>query len=261
VSGRRRYLRSLPGLAVLLLALPLRAADLQVAVATNFKTTVETLQARFEADSGHRLRLSTGSTGKLYAQILNGAPFDLFLAADRAHPARLEARGLASPGSRFTYAIGRIVLWEPGAAAVGPGRLRDGAYRRLAIANPALAPYGAAARQLLQALDADAVAAPKLVLGENVGQAFAFVHTRNAELGIVALSQLLTLPQQARGAYWLPPPQLYEPLRQDAVRLRRADDNTTAAAFMTFLRSAPARTVVERAGYDWPHHAPDQADR
>lgn len=227
---------------------PAAAAEVRVAVAGNFVPAMEALEAAFEAETGHEVTLAAGSTGKLYAQIVHGAPFDVFLAADEDRPARLEAGGMTVPGSRFTYAVGRIVLWAPDGAA-NEERLKAGDFRRLAVANPSLAPYGAAAMQVIGAVGVEEALAPKLVLGEDVGQAFAFVRTGNAELGFVALSQILALPEEERGGWWTPAQALYTPVRQDAALLRRGAENEAATAFLDFLRSAAGRAVLERYGY------------
>lgn len=228
---------------------PAAAADVRVAVAANFKSAADALGAAFEERSGHTLVLMSGSTGKLYAQIVNGAPFDVFLAADQARPRRLENDGVALAGSQFTYATGQLVLWDPAGSAVGPDRLAAGNYRRLAIANPNLAPYGAAAQQVIAALALSGETDGKLVYGENIGQAFAFVRTKNAELGFVALSQVWSLPAETRGAYWTPPPALYAPIRQDGVLLARATDNEAARAFVEFLKSDDALAIIDSFGY------------
>ncbi|MCG8441517.1 MAG: molybdate ABC transporter substrate-binding protein, partial [Caulobacterales bacterium] len=218
----------------------------------NFKTAAEALEAAFEARSDHRIALTSGSTGKLYAQIVNGAPFDVFLAADQERPRLLEEDGRAVAGSRVTYAVGRLVLWDPSGSAAGPERLARGAYRRLAIAQPDLAPYGAAAQQTLAALGLDAPTRPKRVFGESIGQAFAFVHTGNAELGFVALSQVLSLSPSRRGRWWEPPADLHNPIRQDGVLLARASENPAAQAFLAFLSGEAAAAVITGAGYALP---------
>ena len=238
--------------AVVLLAMPARAGEAQIAVAANFKPTLDALETTFEAKSSHTLVVTSGSTGKLYAQIRNGAPFDLFLAADQDRPSRLNASGAAVDGSRFTYAIGQLALWAPNADVIGPDELARGDFRRLAIANPDLAPYGAAARQVIAALHLAETTSGNLIFGENIGQAFAFVRTGNAELGFVALSQILSMSEASRGAYWTPPQELYDPVRQDAVLLARGRDNSTAIAFIEFLKSDEAAAIIESHGYQTP---------
>lgn len=215
-----------------------------IAVAANFKPAMDVLEADFEAASDYDLTVTTGSTGKLYAQIIAGAPFHVFLAADEKTPLALETGRLAAPSSSFTYAIGQLALWSPDASTVTPDDLST--TRRLAMANPDLAPYGAAADQVLTHLDH----APALALGENVGQAFAFVKTGNADLGFVALSQVLSLPEDQRGTYWLPPASMHAPIRQNAVLLTRGEDNPAGVAFINYLKSDAAGTIIADLGYE-----------
>lgn len=224
----------------------------RIAVAANFAEALERLRPGFEQATGHRLELVTGSTGKLYAQISNGAPFDVLLAADQARPERLEREGLAVPGTRFTYAVGRLVLWSPNADVVagdGAALLRQGAYRRLAMANPDLAPYGLAAREALQTLGIYESLRGRIVLGESVGQAYAMVATGNAELGLVALAQLHG-ERAVAGSHWLVPQNLHGPIRQDAVLLTRAESNSAARDFLAHLRSEAAAEVLHAFGFD-----------
>lgn len=231
------------------------AEPLRVAVAANFATTLETLAETFTAEEGVQVDIARGSTGKLFAQILNGAPFDLFFAADAITPAELEARGLAVAGSRFNFARGRLVLWSPDPEYIdgGSGTLRTASFRHLAIANPRVAPYGAAARETLEALGLWDALQPRLVRGENIGQAFQFVASGNAELGFVAASQL-----QGRfagsGSFWMVPQRLHTPLDQHAVIVRPSD---SASAFAAYVRSAEAREVIRTAGYDLPAEGAD----
>jgi molybdate transport system substrate-binding protein len=229
-----------------------RAGEALVAVAANFAEVVEELETMFEATTDHRLRVTSGSTGKLYAQIRNGAPFDILLAADQARPARLEAEGDAVPGSRFTYAIGQIVLWSPDPDAIatdGVTTLKTGDFDNLAIANPDLAPYGLAAKQTLQHYGLSNALSGKFVMGQNIGQAFSMVATGNAPLGFVAKSYVLSPRNDKPGSRWDVPTEAYDPIRQDAVMLKRAADNPAAQAFADFLRSDKARAVIERFGY------------
>lgn len=229
-----------------------RAENALVAVASNFAETMERLESGFEQDTGHTLTLVPGSTGKLYAQIANGAPFDVFLAADRERPRRLEEEGLAVAGTRFTYAAGRLVLWSPQPGRIGAdgaATLHRGDFRRLAIANPALAPYGTAARDTLRALDLYDELRPRLVIGENIGQAFAMVATGNAELGFVALSFVLSARNPAPGSRWEVPPEYHAPIRQDGVLLARGEGNAAAADLLNWLRTDRARSIIVRFGY------------
>ena len=225
------------------------AGEVHVAVATSFAATARALAGPFRAETGHDVVTSEGSTGKLYAQIVHGAPYQVFLAADAERPRRLEEQGLAVAGSRFAYARGRLVLWSraPG-RATGPDALAEGRVRRLAIASPELAPHGVAAREALVALGRWEALAPHLVRGQDVGQAFQFVATGNAELGLVALAQV----QDAGGSHWIVPQDLYTPVEHHAVLLARGRDDPAAAAFLAFLRGPRARALVEAAGYAAP---------
>jgi molybdate transport system substrate-binding protein len=241
-------------LALAVIAGVATAAEAQVAVAANFAAPVKQLAERFAQRSGHKLAISAGSTGKFYAQISNGAPFDVFLAADDATPRRMEQESLAVARSRFTYAIGKLVLWSPVAGAVDDKGevLRKGAFKRLAIANPKLAPYGAAAQQVMEQLGVWSVLQSRLVQGENIAQTFQFVASGNAELGFVALSQVLEGSAKPKGSYWLVPPALHAPLRQDAVLLARGEGNAAARQFLEFLREPAARELIRGFGYDLP---------
>ncbi len=228
------------------------AAEAVVAVAANFAGVMERLEADFEAETGHRLAVTPGSTGKLYAQIRHGAPFDAFLAANQQHPARLEQAGHAVEGSRFTYAVGRLTLWSRDPQRIsgdGAATLRAGDFRRLAMANPELAPYGAAALETLKALGLHETLRDRIVRGENVGQAHALVATGNAELGFVALSYVVGAHGRARGSRWDVPPQLYEPIRQDAVLLRRGERNAAARDFLAYLRRPDVQALMVDYGY------------
>ncbi len=239
-------------LSLCCLACSVAPADpVRVAVAANFAPTLKRLADDFIAQTGHRLLISSASTGKHYAQIRNGAAFDVFLAADTARPKRLEVEGHAVTGSRFDYALGRLVVWLPGLDAVDDARaaLIDPQVRRLAIANPRLAPYGLAARQVLEAWGLWSEVQPRLVRGENVGQAFQFVATGNAQAGLVALSQLLGLDASARGAYREIAAGLYAPIRQQAVLLRAGP---AAESFLAYLRAPRARAIIGAAGYALP---------
>lgn len=238
-------------LCLITLALPVRAVDATAAVAANFAAAMDRLVPAFEQTSGYRLTLVLGSSGKLAAQIQQGAPFDIFLSADIERPAALQAAGFAVPDSRFTYALGRLVLWsaDPQAFSDGPAYLAAGRFRHLAIANPALAPYGAAAQQALQALGLWPALQPKIARAENIGQTYAMVAGGAAEAGFVALAQLAT---DVPGSRWPVPQELHEPIRQDALLLLRGRDNPAARAFIDYLESPPARTIIAALGYDLP---------
>lgn len=231
-----------------------------VAVAANFRAPLTGLLDAFRREHAAEVRVVSGSTGKLYAQIVAGAPFDLFLAADQARPARLEGAGFAVAGSRVTYALGQVVLWDPRGGEVGPARLRAG-NERLALANPALAPYGEAAMQVLAGLDVGGAALRgRTVVGENVAQAFAFAATGNADLAFVALAQVLALPAGRRGSHWQPPQALYAPVRQDMVLLARAARNDDARALHAYLQTAAVRARLRAAGYALPPAADPEPD-
>jgi len=230
-------------LAAMLIPQALQSAELQIAVASNFYPAARQLATVFRQQTGHDVRLSPGSTGKLYAQIVNGAPHEIFLAADVRRPQRLEAAGLAIAGSRFTYARGMLVVWSADPALItGSGLPPLSALKRIAIANPKLAPYGAAAQETLQQLGLWEAAQPKLVRGESIGQTYQFVATRNADLGFIAGSQL----DPTQGSHWAVPEALHEPVDQQLVVLT---DSPAAKQFASFLRSPAAQTVILAAGY------------
>ena len=232
---------------------PARAADVAVAVAANFSAPLEKLAAAFEKQSGHHLVVSSGSSGKLYLQITAGAPFAVMLSADVERPERLEKEGAAVSGTRFTYAIGKLVLWsrDPGLVDPAGAVLAGGRFHHLAIPIPELAPYGAAARQVLQGLNLWQKLAPRLVQGEDIGQTLQFVATGNAELGFVALSQVRAAGKP-EGSLWIVPAERYRPIEQQAVLLARGKDDPAARAFLDFLRSAPARALIQEFGYGLP---------
>ena len=222
-------------------------STVRAAVAANFTAAGREIATAFEEATGDTALLSFGSTGQLYAQIVQGAPFDVFLAADRERPERAEREGLAVPGSRRTYAVGRLVLFSADIGRVtGPDALRDPELKRVALANPALAPYGRAAVEVAEALGMTDVLRDRQVIGTNVSQAHQFVRTGNAELGFLALSQVV---QTSGGSRWLVPEDLHAPIRQQAVLLEAGRDNPAAARFLDFLESAAAREILRRHGY------------
>jgi len=243
----RRLTVLLAAAVAALLAVAAQAGEARIAVAANFADAAREIGRAFERATGHRAIYSFGATGQLYTQIDQGAPFAVFLAADRARPRKAEAEGLAVPGTRFTYASGRIVLFslEPGLAR-GVETLKEGAFSRLAIANPTTAPYGAAAVEALQALGVYEALKPRLVYGNNIAQAYQFVATGNAELGFVALSQIAGHDE---GSRWLVPESLHAVIAQDAVLLKAGDDNAAAHAYLDFLRGPEANAVKARFGY------------
>ena len=230
------------------------ADEAQVAVAANFASPARKLADQFMQRTGHRLALSSGSTGKFYAQIKNGAPFDAFLSADDETPRRMEKEKLAVAGSRFTYAVGKLVLWSPKAGMVDDkgNVLRARAFNRLAIANPRLAPYGAAAKEAMEKLDVWQALQKKLVQGENIAQTYQFVSSGNADLGFIALSQLRERGEGRPGSNWVVPAELHAPLHQDAVLLERGASNSAARDFLSYLRSPAARELIRAVGYDLP---------
>lgn len=250
--GRLRVLFLVAGM--LPSALPAEDA-VTVAVASNFAKTAQTLSAAFTQATGIPVRLSYGSTGKLYAQIINGAPFDVFLAADSARPLLLEQSGLIIDGSRQTYATGSLVLWSRDEKLRGQDCrdvLERGAYHRLALANPATAPYGAAAREFLAGMELWEAASRRAVYGENISQTLQFVATGNATLGFIASSQAIdaTLPKAT--CAWSVPISRHTPLRQQAVTLKRAGDNDRAVRFANFLNSPVAKDLIREHGYEVP---------
>ncbi len=237
---------------LLCLAGAAQADEVSVAVAANFTAPMQKIAAAFEKDSGHRAVLSFGSTGKFYAQIKAGAPFEVLFAADDETPAKLEQEGIGVAGSRFTYAIGKLVLWSKKEGYVDDKGevLRQGSFRHLALADAKLAPYGAAAVETLQALGLLAVLQPRFVIGENIGQAYQFAASGNAELGFVALSQVYRDGHLAEGSAWMVPGNLYSPIRQDAVLLTKGKDRPAAAALLQYLRGAKARAIITSYGYE-----------
>ncbi|MBK1689345.1 molybdate ABC transporter substrate-binding protein [Rubrivivax gelatinosus] len=239
-------------LAALLFAASLAHADeVQVAVAANFTAPAQKIAAQFEKDTGHVAKLSFGATGKFYAQITNGAPFEVLLAADDETPAKLEKEGQAAPGTRFTYAIGTLVLWsaQPGAVDAQGAVLKSGQFERLSIANPKTAPYGAAAIETMKALGVLDAVTPKLVQGENIAQAYQFVATGNAPLGFVALSQVFEDGALKSGSAWIVPAKLHQPIRQDAVVLAKGAANPAAKAWLAYLKSEKALAIIRAYGY------------
>ena len=238
----------------LALALPAAAlaAEVNVAVAANFTAPMKVIAAEFEKDTGHKAKLSFASTGKFYAQIKNGAPFQVMLSADDATPARLEAEGLGVPGSRFTYAIGTLVLWsaKPGLVDADAGVLRSGNYNKLAIANPRLAPYGKAAEEVLAGMGLLAGARAKFVMGENIAQTYQFAHTGNADIGFVALAQVMKDGKVASGSAWIVPGRLHTPIRQDALILASGKGNAAASGLIDYLKTNKARAIIRAYGYE-----------
>lgn len=228
------------------------ADEVSVAVAANFTAPMQKIAAAFAQDTGHKAVLAFGSTGKFYAQIKNGAPFQMLLAADDGTPARLEKENFAVAGTRFTYATGRLVLWSAQPSLVDDKGevLRNGRFQHIAVADPKLAPYGAAAAETLSKLDLLQSLQPRIVQGENIAQAYQFVATGNAELGFVALSQVMSDGRITQGSAWVVPTNLHAPLRQDAIVLSSGKDNPAATALAAYLQSEKARAIIRSYGYE-----------
>lgn len=229
---------------------PTYADVLHVAVASNFTIPMKQLAPAFERRTGHQLRLSFASSGKLYAQIRHGAPFQAFLSADQDKPRRLIDDGLADAGHLFTYASGSLALWSADPDLIkDAGVIKSGAFNKIALANPRLAPYGLAARQTLEKLDLISQSRKHWVQGENIAQTYQFVLSGNAQLGFVALSQIMKENKITTGSAWIVPDELYQPVLQDAVLLSGGINNQAALSFFQFLRSAEAGTIIQTYGY------------
>ncbi|MBD7960860.1 molybdate ABC transporter substrate-binding protein [Comamonas avium] len=227
------------------------AETISVAVASNFTAPMQKIAAQFEKDTGHKAELSFGATGKFYAQISNGAPFGILLAADDKTPAQIAQEGKGDAASRFTYSIGKLVLWskQDGYVDANGEVLKTGKFQHVAIANPKLAPYGLAAEQTLTKLNLLDAIKPKFVQGENIGQTYQFAATGNAELGFVALSQVMEDGKIKSGSAWVVPAEMHEPIRQDAIVLNNAKDNVAAKALMDYLKGDKARAIITAYGY------------
>ena len=252
----RRFLWLVITLSAAVASVTLKAEEVTVAVTTNFTAPMQKIAHAFEQDTGHKVLLAFGATGKFYAQIKNGAPFAVLLSADDETPARLEKEGVAIAGTRFTYAVGRLALWSKNPSLVddkGQVLLSNNTdknnFKKLAIADPKLAPYGAAAIEVIERMGVIDKVRPKLVQGDSIGQAFQFVMTENAELGFVALSQISIDGRVTQGSAWVVPQNLYTPLKQDAVLLPFGKDNTAAIALMKYMRTERAQTIIRSYGY------------
>ncbi|NVN88162.1 MAG: molybdate ABC transporter substrate-binding protein [Rhodopseudomonas sp.] len=244
-----KLLRLVAGAAIVsLVASNAFAASANIAVAANFTDAAKEIAAAFKQKTGHEAVLSFGSSGQFFTQITQDAPFQVFLSADAERPKKLEDDGLGVAGSRFTYAIGKLVLWSKTPGLVkGEETLKAASFAKLSICNPVAAPYGAAAVEAMKALNVADALQPKLVEGANITQAFQFVQTGNAEVGFIALSQLTGSNE---GSRWVVPQNLYTPIRQDAVLLKKGAANEAATAFMTFLKGPEARAIIEKYGYE-----------
>lgn len=248
------FFRPAVALTLLLLSQTGVAATVLVAVTSNFTKPMTEIAAEFEKATGHSAKLSFGASGKFVSQIENGAPFEVLLSADEKGPQKLEQAGLAVPGSHFTYALGKLVLWSatPGYVDDQGKILATGGFKHLALADPKLAPYGAAAVEVLKGLNLQNKLSPLFVLGENISQAHQFVSTGNAELGFVALSQVIENGKVASGSGWIIPNDRHAPIRQDAVLLSKGAENPAAPALLDYLKSAPALAIIEKYGYGLP---------
>ena len=238
--------------AALALSAAAQAEVVQIAVAANFTAPARALAEIFARTTGHEAKLSFGATGAFYTQIKNGAPFDILLAADDERPIRLEKEGDTVPGSRFSYAIGQLVLWsaKPGIVDGEGAVLKGGNFNKIAVANPKLAPYGAAAVETMDKLGLAAALTPKLVTGESIGQTYNFIATGNAELGFVALAQVLDGGKMKSGSMWVVPAKYHAPIIQDAVILKRAAANPAAKAWMALMRSPNTQDFIRSYGYE-----------
>lgn len=236
---------------IMMTSLWVRADEVMVAVASNFTAPMKDIATEFERQSGHKAVLSFGSSGKFLAQIRHGAPFDVFLSADQHKPNALASEGAIVPDSQFTYAIGQLVLWSADEARVtqGSAALTQTDFQKLALANPRLAPYGTAAIQVLEALSIKDSTRNHWVQGENIAQTYHFVASGNAQLGFVALSQVTENGEIKSGSGWVVPNRLYDPIKQDAVQLQRAEDNAAAQALIAFLKSPAAHKIIASYGY------------
>jgi molybdate transport system substrate-binding protein len=244
-----RPITLLLGLGLLALAgTPAFAADVSAAVAANFTKPAEEIGAAFTAKTGDTVIFSFGATGALYTQISQGAPFEVFFSADNKRPKQAVAEGFAVDGSVFTYAVGKVVLYSPSLDLTdGAAVLKANAFQHLSVADPKTAPYGAAAMETLEKLGLTEALTPKIVTGENISQALQFVDTGNAELGFVALSQVIDKPAPQ---VWRVPAEDYTPILQDAALLKPGEADPAAAAFLAFLKGDEARAIIEKYGYE-----------
>ena len=245
---------SMCSLALAAILLPTaHAGEVAVAVAANFTAPMQKIAAQFEQDTGHKAQLSFGATGKFYAQIANGAPFGVLLAADDSTPKKIGKEGLGDGATRFTYAIGQLVLWskQPGYVDADGKVLQKTDWQHIAIANPKLAPYGLAAMQTLDKLGLTAQVQPRVVTGENIGQTYQFAASGNAQLGFVALSQVMEGSKLREGSAWVVPANMHESIRQDAIVLKPGQGNPAAAALMDYLKGEKARAIIKSYGYSF----------
>ncbi len=250
---KRDLIRSI-AMAIIAMALPFQilAAEVHVAVAANFTAPMKVIARDFEREYGHKVHLAFGATGQFYAQIRHGAPFAILLSADEETPLKLEQEGLGVTGSRFTYSVGRLTLWSknPNFVDAQGQVLQRGQFKKIAIANPKLSPYGAAAMQVLDKMGLRERIAPRIVEGANIAQAFQFTSSENAQLGFVALSQVYENGKIKEGSAWVVPTSLHAPIRQDALLLNPGKGNAAAAALLTYLQTDKAKAVIRSFGYE-----------
>ncbi|EIJ36763.1 molybdate ABC transporter substrate-binding protein [Thiothrix nivea] len=238
------------------------ANDVHVAVAANFTKPMESIAADFEKATGNKIIASFGSSGKLLEQIKHGAPFEVFLSADQNKPLKAEEEKLDVPGSRFTYSIGKLVLWSAKEGMVDDKGevLKTGSFAHIAIANPDTAPYGKAAMETMTKLGMLETLQPKIVQGDSIAQTKEFISSGNAELGFVALSQVIKDGKIGTGSGWLVTDDLYTPMNQDAILLKTGENNAAAQALMDYLKSDAAKAVIESFGYALPETAAPEAE-
>ena len=248
LSGSRLLIACI---STLLISVAAHAAEVKLAVAGNFAQPMKEIAAEFEKDTSHKINLTQGATGKFYAQITNGAPFEVFLSADDETPTKLVKEGKAVAGTQFTYAIGRLVLWSPDEKLVdqGGGVLKTDKFKFLSIANAKVAPYGRAAVQTMQKLGVLTAIEPRVVQGESITQTHQFVTTGNAQLGFVALSQVWDSGKIKSGSAWIVPEDMHEQLKQDIVLLNPGKDSKAALALVEYLKSDKAKKIIDRYGY------------
>lgn len=238
----------------LILLDPVRADEVNIAVASNFAAPIKMIIAEFEQQTGHQTNLTLGASGRFVAQITHGAPFHVFLSADRRKPKALGASGIGLDASRFTYAIGGLALWSAQEDFIkGNSKiLKKGLFRKIAFANPRIAPYGTATTEVLKSLGLYDALSSKFVQGENIAQTYQFVATGNADLGFVSVSQVMRKGELLAGSIWIIPQNMHSPIRQDAILLKSAENNHAALAFMAYLKSGQARNIMRDFGYRLP---------
>jgi molybdate transport system substrate-binding protein len=242
------------GVLLAMVAQLAHAGEITAAVAANFTAPVQQIAELFQKETGHTVKLSFGSSGKFYSQIKEGAPFDVFLAADEKNPKLLEQEGLAVADTRFVYAVGKLVLWsaKPGFVDDKGAVLSKGSYNKIAYADPKLAPYGMAAQETLQKMNLWDKVQGKLVTGESIGQTYQFAATGNAELAFIALSQITKDGKVSEGSWWIVPADMYNPIKQAAIQLTAAKDKAAAQAFLKFLKSEKTVAIIRSFGYGLP---------